>query len=81
MEGARLVSELIEKYHPKTILDNKKEFFISHPTLNIAGIIKRKDLKYEGLPKKIIRLKLHKNLEKIMRITFPSSLNETFLII
>ena len=65
--------------HPKTILDNNKEYFISHPTLNIAGIVKKKELKYVGLPKKILRLKVHKNLEKNMQITFPSSLNETLV--
>ena len=66
-------------YHPKTILDNNKEFFISHPTLNIAGIVKKKELKYVGLPKKLLRLKVHKSLEKNMQITFPSSLNETLV--
>lgn len=66
-------------YHPKTILDNNKEYFISHPTLNIAGVVKKKELKYVGLPKKILRLKVHKNLEKNMQITFPSSLNETLV--
>ena len=69
----------IRNYHPKTILDNKKEFFIAHPTLNIAGVIKKKELKYVGLPKKIIKLKVHKSLEKNMMITFPSSLNETLV--
>ena len=33
----------IRNYHPKSILDNKKEFFIAHPTLNIAGVIKKKN--------------------------------------
>ena len=66
-------------YHPKTILDNNKEYFLSHPTLNIAGVVKKKELKYAGLPKKLLRLKVHKNLEKNMQITFPSSLNETLV--
>ena len=72
------ISELFT-YHPKTILNNNKEYFISHPTLNIAGVVKKKELKYVGLPKKLLRLKVHKNLEKNMQITFPSSLNETLV--
>ena len=40
---------------------------------------KKKEVKYVGLPKKIIRLKVHKNLENNMMITFPSSLNETLV--
>ena len=78
-KGSQYINEFLKDYHPKTILDNKKEFFISHPTLNIAGIIKNKESKYVGLPKKIIRLKVHKHLEKNMQITFPSSLNETLV--
>ena len=73
------INEIIKEYHPKTILDNKKEFFIAHPTLNIAGIVKNKESRYVGLPNKIIRLKVHKNMEKNMIITFPSSLNETLV--
>ena len=73
------VYECLKEYFPKTILDNKREFFVAHPTLNIAGIVKKKEVKYVGLPKKIIRLKVHKNLEKNMMITFPSSLNETLV--
>lgn len=71
--------DFFKDYFPKTILDNKREFFVAHPTLNIAGIVKKKEVKYVGLPKKIIRLKVHKNLEKNMMITFPSSLNETLV--
>ena len=71
--------EYFKDHLPKTILDNKKEFFIAHPTLNIAGVINKKDLKYIGLPKKIIKLKIHKNLEKNVMYTFPSSLNETLV--
>ena len=71
--------EFIKDYHPKTILDNKKEFFISHPNLSIAGIAKKKEIKYAGLPKKLIRFKVHKSLEKNMMFTFPSSLNETLV--
>jgi hypothetical protein len=73
------INEIIKDYHPKTILDNKKEFFIAHPTLDIAGIVKNKEARYAGLPTKIIRLKVHKNMEKNMIITFPSSLNETLV--
>ena len=73
------LNEILKDYHPKTILDNKKEFFIAHPTLNIAGFVKKKEVKYVGLPKKLIRLKVHKSLEKDIMMTFPSSLNETLL--
>ena len=71
--------DFFKEYFPKTILDNKREFFVAHPTLNIAGVVKKKEVKYVGLPKKIIRLKVHKNLEKNMMVTFPSSLNETLV--
>ena len=71
--------DFFKEYFPKTILDNKREFFVAHPTLSIAGVIKKKEVKYVGLPKKLIRLKVHKNLEKNMMITFPSSLNETLV--
>ena len=73
------IYEYFKDYYPKTILDNKKEFFIAHPTLNIAGVVNKKEVKYVGLPKKIIKLKFHKNLEQNMMITFPSSLNETLV--
>ena len=78
-KSQKVIKELFKDYHPKTIMDNKKEFFISHPTLAIAGVVKNKESKYAGLPNKIIRLKVHKNLEKNMIITFPSSLNETLV--
>jgi hypothetical protein len=72
-------NKIIKDFHPKTILDNKKEFFVAHPTLNTAGIIKKKEQKYIGIPNKLLRLKLHKSLEKNMQIKFPSSLNETLV--
>ena len=74
-----LNNNIVEKYMPKTILDNNKKFFIAHPRLSIAGVVKNKEVRYEGLPKKILRLTLHKNLEKNILITFPSSLNETLV--
>ena len=43
------IERFSKDYHPKTILDNKKEFFVSHPTLNTAGIIKKKEQKYVAL--------------------------------
>ena len=78
-KNQKKIHDYFKDYYPKTILDNKKEFFIAHPTLSIAGIVKNNELKYIGLPKKLIRLKFHKNLEKNMMITFPSSLNETLV--
>ena len=60
-------------------MDNNREFFIAHPTLGIAGVIKKKEIKYVGLPKKIIRLKVHKSLENNMLISFPSTINETLV--
>jgi len=73
------IKRFSKDFHPKTILDNKKEFFVAHPTLNAAGIVKKKEQKYIGIPQKLLRLKLHKNLEKNMQIKFPSSLNETLV--
>ena len=73
------LKENIQNYRPKTILDNKKEFFLAHSTLSIAGVVKNKELKYIGLPQKLLKLKVHKNMEKNMMITFPSSLNETLV--
>ena len=73
------IFDLVKDYHPKTILDNKREFFLAHPTLGTAGIVKKKEVKYVGIPKKLLRLKVHKSLEKNMQITFPSSLNETLV--
>ena len=71
--------ELIKDYHPKTILDNKKEFFLAHPTVNMASYVKKNELKYNGIPQKVIKLKVHKSIEKDLMINFPSSLNETLL--
>ena len=68
-----------DEYRPKTILDNNKEFFISHPKLEIAGYPNKKEVRYEGLPKKILRFKLHKHLEKSLVVSFPSSVNETLV--
>ena len=71
--------KIINNYHPKTFLNNNKEFFVAHPTLASIGVAKKNEMKYVGIPKKILKLKLHKNLEKNMQITFPSSLNETLV--
>ena len=73
------IHKIINNYHPKTFLNNKKEFFVAHPTLGSIGVAKKNEMKYAGIPKKILKLKLHKNLEKNMQITFPSSLNETLV--
>ena len=73
------ILDIVKGYNPKTILDNKKEFFVAHPTLDIAGVVKQKEARYVGIPKKLLKLKVHKSLEKNMQITFPSSLNETLV--
>lgn len=67
----------VREFSPKTLMSNGKEFFIAHPTLDIAGISKGKDQAYMGLPKKF--LKLNKGGAKSARIVFPSSLNETMV--
>ena len=67
----------IKDFNPKTIINNKKEFFIAHPTLNIAGIAKGKEQVYIGLPKKLIKLNKGGNFKSMM--VFPSSLNETMV--
>ena len=68
----------IKDFNPKTIINNKKEFFIAHPTLNIAGIAKGKEQIYIGLPKKLIKLNKGGNFKSTMMV-FPSSLNETMV--
>jgi len=67
----------VREFNPKTLMSNEKEFFIAHPTLDIAGISKGKDQAYIGLPKKF--LKLNRGGAKSARIVFPSSLNETMV--
>jgi hypothetical protein len=67
----------IREFNPKTLMSNEKEFFIAHPTLDIAGISKGKDHAYMGLPKKF--LKLNRGGAKSARVVFPSSLNETMV--
>lgn len=66
-------------YRPRTILNNDKEYFVSHPNLEKAGYPSKKEVRYEGLPKKILRFKLHKYLEKSLMVTFPSSVNEALV--
>ena len=68
----------IKEFNPKTIINNKKEFFIAHPTLDIAGIAKGKEQIYIGLPKKLLRLNKGGNFKSTMMV-FPSSLNETMV--
>ena len=70
------LSQKVKDFHPQTILSNKKEFFLSHPTLNIAGITKGKEA-YIGLPKKLLKLNKGGNFKSTM--VFPSSLNETMV--
>ena len=70
----------IKEFQPKTILDNKREYFLAHPNLNIAiAFKKKKDNKYVAMPKKLLKFKVHKSLEKNALFTFPSSLNETLV--
>ena len=69
----------LKEFQPKTILDNKREFFLAHPNLNIAGAFNKKDNKYVGMPKKLLKFKVQKSLEKNALFTFPSSLNETLV--
>ena len=71
--------QYIKEFQPKTILDNKREYFLAHPNLNIAGAFKKKNNKYVTLPKKLLKFKVHKSLEKNALFTFPSSLNETLV--
>ena len=72
-----LVKE-IKEFHPKTIMTNKKKFFVAHPTLDIAGVAKGKEQVYIGLPKKLLRLNKGGNFKSTMMV-FPSSLNETMV--
>jgi len=68
----------VKKFKPKTMINNKKEFFLAHPTLNYAGVSKGKDHAYSGLPKKLLKLNRGGNF-KSARMIFPSSLNETMV--
>ena len=68
----------VKEFSPKTIINNKKEFFIAHPTLYIAGVAKGKEQAYIGLPKKLLRLNKGGNFKSTMMV-FPSSLNETMV--
>jgi len=67
----------VKEFNPKTIIDNKKKFFIAHPTLNIAGIQKEKEQAFSGLPRNL--LKLNSGNFNGNKIIFPSSLNETMV--
>ena len=67
----------VKEFNPKTIIDNKKKFFIAHPTLSIAGIAKEKEQAFSGLPKNL--LKLNSGNFNGNKIIFPSSLNETMV--
>ena len=68
----------INRFKPKTLINNKKEFFIAHPTLKIAGVHKGKEQVYSGLPNKLLKLSKGGNF-KSARMIFPSSLNETMV--
>ena len=68
----------IKEFNPKILINNKKEFFIAHPTLDIAGVAKGKEQVYIGLPKKLLRLNKGGNFKSTMMV-FPSSLNETMV--
>ena len=67
----------VKEFNPKTIIDNKKKFFIAHPTLSIAGLAKEKEQAFSGLPRNI--LKLNSGNFNGNKIIFPSSLNETMV--
>ena len=67
----------VKEFHPETIMTNKKEFFLAHPTLNIAGVTKGREQAYIGLPKKLLRLNQGGHFKTMM--VFPSSLNETMV--
>ena len=67
----------VREFNPKTMMSNQKEFFIAHPTLDIAGISKGKGHAYMGLPKQF--MKLNRGGAKSARVVFPSSLNETMV--
>jgi hypothetical protein len=68
----------IKEFSPKNIINNKKEFFIAHPTLYIAGVSKGKEQAFIGLPKKLLKLNKGGNFKSTMMV-FPSSLNETMV--
>lgn len=71
-------NDIYKKYKPLSMVTNQKEYFISHPTLEIAGIANQKEIKYIGLPRKLLKIKTNKNLEKNTLVSFPTSVCEVF---
>ena len=67
----------VKEFRPDTIMTNKKEFFIAHPTLEIAGVSKGKEQAFIGLPKNLLKLNKSGHFKTMM--VFPSSLNETMV--
>ena len=67
----------INEFNPDSIITKNKEFFISHPTIYMAGVAKKKEQVYIGLPKKLIKLNKGGNFKSMM--VFPSSLNQTLV--
>ena len=72
------IEKEVKQFKPKTMINNKKKFFLAHPTLNYAGVSKGKEQAYSGLPKKLLKLSKGGNF-KSARMIFPSSLNETLV--
>ena len=68
----------VKKFSPQNLINNKREFFLAHPTLDIAGVAKGKEQAYIGLPKKLLKLNKRGNFKSTMMV-FPSSLNETMV--
>ena len=66
----------IKDFQPKTIITNKKEYFLAHPTINMAGVSKGKEA-YIGLPKKLLKMQKIGNFKSSM--IFPSSLSKTIV--
>jgi len=62
------------------IIPNKdKNFFLSHPNLNIAGCNQRINKYKMGIPNKLFSFKFSKNIDKNAFYQFPSTLNEIFV--
>ena len=67
------------KLNSEIIPNKDKNFFISHPNLNIAGYNNKLSKYKMGIPNKIFSFKFSKNMDKNNFYKFPSTLNEIFV--
>ena len=64
----------INGYTPENIINKKKNFFLAHPNLVIAGGSKKEIINSYGVPKNIHRVKISKYLDKNIFYSYPSTI-------